>query len=87
MYSLRRTSLIFAFAGGLELFNLCPLIAHSIQTEINDHNGKIELKSEFSTGIPVQGAVVRYIQINGMPGDEIGNLNRQGRLVFDLPDI
>ncbi len=87
MNSFRKTSLIFAFAGGLELFNLCPLRAHSIQTEIKNHNGKLELISEFSTGTAVQGALVRYMQNNGTPGDEIGNLNQQGKLIFDLPDI
>ena len=87
MVSLKKISLVFAFAGGLQVFNLSPSKAHSIQSELNFINGKIELKSEFSNGSAVQGAVVRYIKPNGIPAEEIGRLNYQGRLIFDLPDI
>ena len=64
-----------------------PLKAHAIQSEITLLNGKIELKSIFSTGEPVTGAIVSLLNQDGLPQREVGFINKLGKLILDLPNL
>ena len=50
-------------------------------------DGQLELTSSFSTGEPVKGAVVRLLQADGTPGEELGRIDAKGRLQMTLPEL
>ena len=61
--------------------------AHAIESTLNYLDGSLELQSHFSTGTPVEGAVVRVLEANGAPGRELGRMDQQGKLSLSLPDM
>ncbi len=64
-----------------------PAKAHAIESTLNYLDGSLELQSHFSTGTPVEGAVVRVLEPNGAPGRELGRMDQQGKLSLSLPDM
>ena len=64
-----------------------PAQAHAIESTLNYLNGSLELHSKFSTGTPVEGALVRILDANGIPGQELGRMDQEGRLSLTLPEI
>ncbi len=62
-----------------------PAKAHAIESTLNYLDGSLELHSQFSTGTPVEGAVVRVLEANGTPGRELGRMDQQGKLSLTLP--
>ena len=64
-----------------------PAKAHAIESTLNYLDGSLELQSHFSTGTPVDGAVVRLLEANGAPGRDLGRMDQQGKLSLSLPDM
>jgi len=62
-----------------------PADAHGVESSLRYLDGQLELTSSFSTGEPVEGAVVRLLQPDGSAGDELGTINADGRLQLQLP--
>lgn len=79
--------LLLLTSGALSLIQSQPAKAHAIESTLNYLNGKLELRSQFSTGQPVDGAVVRLMGADGMPGEELGRMDQQGKLNLSLPEI
>ena len=61
--------------------------AHGIESSLRYLDGQLELSSSFSTGEPVEGAMVRLLNADGTPGDELGEIGVNGQLVLKLPDL
>ena len=64
-----------------------PADAHGVESSLRYLDGQLELSSNFSTGEPVEGAVVRLLQPDGSAGDELGTIDADGRLQLQLPAI
>jgi len=62
-----------------------PADAHGVESSLRYLDGQLELSSSFSTGEPVEGAVVRLLQPDGSAGDELGTIDADGRLQLQLP--
>ena len=45
------------------------------------------MSSSFSNGEPTQGAVVRLLNADGTPGQELGRTDAEGRLSLDLSSV
>lgn len=83
------------------LLRFCPLLAlgltaasvamprqataHAIESSLHYLNGSLELSSSFSSGEPAKDAVVRLLQADGSPGQELGRMGEDGRLALTLP--
>lgn len=61
--------------------------AHAIESTLNYLNGELQLQSTFSTGDAAAGATVRLIQADGSPGEELGQMDPNGRLTLTLPAL
>ncbi|WP_392350222.1 hypothetical protein [Parasynechococcus sp.] len=67
--------------GGLQAM---PARAHQIESALRYLDGDLELSSSFSNGEPTRGAVVRLLQADGTPGQELGRTDDQGKLNLDI---
>lgn len=74
-------------SGSLGLVQGQPAQAHAIESTLTYLNGNLELSSQFSTGTPVEGAVVRVLDANGKPGKELGRMDQQGTISLTLPSM
>ncbi len=61
--------------------------AHGVESSLRYLDGQLELTSSFSTGEPVEGAVVRLLQADGSAGEELGTIDADGRLQLQLPAV
>ena len=66
---------------------LAPAKAHQIESALHYLNGDLQLSSSFSNGEPTQGAVVRLLNADGTPGQELGRTDAEGRLSLDLSSV
>ena len=66
---------------------LAPAKAHQIESALNYLDGDLQLSSKFSNGEPTQGAVVRLLNADGTPGQELGRTDADGRLSLDLSTV
>ena len=66
---------------------LAPAKAHQIESALNYLDGDLQLSSNFSNGEPTQGAVVRLLNADGTPGQELGRTDTEGRLSIDLSSV
>ncbi len=66
---------------------LAPAKAHQIESALQYLDGDLQLSSSFSNGEPTQGAVVRLLNADGTPGQELGRTNADGRLSLDLSSV
>ena len=66
---------------------LAPAKAHQIESALHYLDGDLQLSSHFSNGEPTQGAVVRLLNANGTPGQELGRTDTEGRLSIDLSSV
>ncbi len=84
--NLNRKPLIILFSLALLLVDsVNNLMAHSIQSSLINLNSKYKLNSEFSIGKPVKGANVRLLRSNGLFSLNLGKLDSNGTLLFELP--
>ena len=61
--------------------------AHQIESALQYLDGDLQLSSSFSNGEPTQGAVVRLLNADGTPGQELGRTDAEGRLSLDLSSV
>ena len=61
--------------------------SHGVESSLRYLDGQLELTSSFSTGEPVEGAMVRLLQADGSPGQELGRIDQDGRLRMTLPEL
>ena len=66
---------------------LVPAKAHQIESALHYLDGDLQLSSSFSNGEPTQGAVVRLLNADGTPGQELGRTDAEGRLSLDLSSV
>ena len=66
---------------------LAPSKAHQIESALHYLDGNLQLSSSFSNGEPTQGAVVRLLNADGTPGQELGRTDAEGRLSLDLRSV
>ena len=66
---------------------LAPAKAHQIESALQYLDGDLQLSSSFSNGEPTQGAVVRLLNADGTPGQELGRTDADGRLSLDLRTV
>ena len=66
---------------------LAPAKAHQIESALHYIDGDLLLSSNFSNGEPTQGAVVRLLNADGTPGQELGRTDTEGRLSIDLSSV
>ena len=66
---------------------LAPAKAHQIESALHYFDGDLQLSSNFSNGEPTQGAVVRLLNADGTPGQELGRTDADGRLSLDLSTV
>ena len=66
---------------------LAPAKAHQIESALQYLDGDLQLSSNFSNGEPTQGAVVRLLNADGTPGQELGRTDAEGRLSLDLSSV
>ena len=66
---------------------LAPAKAHQIESALHYLDGDLQLSSSFSNGEPTQGAVVRLLNADGTPGQELGRTDAEGRLSLDLSSV
>ena len=64
-----------------------PAKAHQIESALQYLDGDLQLSSSFSNGEPTQGAVVRLLNADGTPGQELGRTDAEGRLSLDLSSV
>ena len=64
-----------------------PAKAHQIESALQYLDGDLQLSSSFSNGEPTQGAVVRLLNADGTPGQELGRTDADGRLNLDLSSV
>ena len=82
-----RFALMATTALGLALTQPMQAEAHGVESSLRYLDGQLELTSSFSTGEPVEGAVVRLLQTDGTPGEELGRIDSDGRLQMTLPEL
>tara|TARA_B100001964_G_scaffold7429_1_gene8000 strand:- start:388 stop:903 length:516 start_codon:yes stop_codon:yes gene_type:complete len=87
MRSLIQPLFLLIASGSLGLVQGQPAQAHAIESTLTYLNGNLELSSQFSTGTPVEGAVVRVLDANGKPGKELGRMDQQGTISLTLPSM
>ena len=66
---------------------LAPAKAHQIESALHYLDGDLQLSSSFSNGEPTQDAVVRLLNADGTPGQELGRTDADGRLSLDLSTV
>ena len=66
---------------------MAPARAHQIESALQYLDGDLQLSSSFSNGEPTQGAVVRLLNADGTPGQELGRTDADGRLSLDLRTV
>ncbi len=66
---------------------LAPAKAHQIESALHYLDGDLQLSSNFSNGEPTKGAVVRLLNADGTPGQELGRTDAEGRLNLDLSTV
>ena len=64
-----------------------PAEAHQIESALRYLNGDLELNSSFSNGQPTENAVVRLLNPDGTPGQELGRTDSAGRLILDIKHL
>ena len=64
-----------------------PLRAHQIESALHYLDGDLELSSRFSNGEPAAGAVIRLLQADGTPGEELGRTDAAGQIRLDLDGV
>lgn len=64
-----------------------PLQAHQIESALEYLDGDLELSTRFSNGEPAAGAVVRLLQSDGTPGEELGRTDASGQIRLDLNGV
>ena len=76
-------------AAVISLGGLTPAAVrgHGIESSLNYLSGSLELSSGFSTGEPAQGAIVRLLQADGSPGQQLGRMDANGKLTLTLPAL
>ena len=66
---------------------LAPAKAHQIESALHYLDGDLQLSSRFSNGEPTQGAVVRLLNADGTPAQDLGRTDAEGRLSLDLSSV
>ena len=61
--------------------------AHQIESALHYLDGDLQLSSSFSNGEPTQGAVVRLLNADGTPAQDLGRTDAEGRLSLDLSSV
>ena len=87
MTSLFRIAVMASAALGLGLSPMQRAEAHGVESSLRYLDGQLQLTSSFSTGEPVEGAVVRLMQADGTPGEELGRIDAEGQLTMTLPAL
>ena len=88
MCTIDRSSMLRLLAPLLLLGSvLAPAKAHQIESTLQYLDGDLQLSSSFSNGEPTQGAVVRLLNADGTPAQELGRTDGQGRLSLDLSSV
>ena len=64
-----------------------PARSHQIESALLYLDGDLELSSSFSNGEPTQDAVVRLLNPDGTPGEELGRTDASGKLTLDLSTL
>ena len=82
-----RFALMLTAALGMALTHSSQAEAHGVESSLRYLDGQLELTSSFSTGEPVEGAVVRLLQADGTAGEELGRIDAEGRLKMTLPAL
>ena len=82
-----RFALMATTALGLALTQPIQAEAHGVESSLRYLDGQLQLSSSFSTGEPVEGAVVRLLKADGTPGEELGRIDAKGRLQMTLPEL
>ena len=82
-----RFALMATTALGLALTQPIQAEAHGVESSLRYLDGQLQLSSSFSTGEPVEGAVVRLLKADGTPGEELGRMDAEGRLQMTLPEL
>ena len=82
-----RIALMATALLGLALTQPLKTEAHGVESSLRYLEGQLELTSSFSTGEPVEGAVVRLLQADGTPGKELGRIDADGKLEVTLPEL
>ena len=82
-----RIALMLTAAMGSAFTHSPQAEAHGVESSLRYLDGQLELTSSFSTGEPVEGAVVRLLQADGTPGEELGRIDAEGRLQMTLPQL
>ena len=82
-----RLALMLTAALGSAFTHSPQAEAHGVESSLRYLDGQLELTSSFSTGEPVEGAVVRLLQADGTPGEELGRIDAEGRLQMTLPQL
>lgn len=82
-----RIALMATALLGLALTQPLKTEAHGVESSLRYLEGQLELTSSFSTGEPVEGAVVRLLQADGTPGKELGRIDAEGKLEVTLPEL
>ena len=72
---------------GLSLSTADLARAHAIESTLTYLNGDLQLRSNFSTGAPAAGAVVRLLKADGSKGAELGQMDANGTLQLALPVV
>ena len=87
MTTLFRIAMMASAALGLGLSPMQRAEAHGVESSLRYLDGQLQLTSSFSTGEPVEGAVVRLMQADGTPGEELGRIDAEGQLTMTLPAL
>lgn len=87
MPALPRFALMSMTALAMGLGQVQNVNAHGVESTLRYLDGQLELNSSFSTGEPVEGAVVRLLEADGSAGAELGRMDASGRLQVNLPDL
>ena len=64
-----------------------PAEAHQIESALRYLNGDLELSSSFSNGQPTENAIVRLLNPDGTPGQELGRTDSVGRLILNIKNL
>ena len=87
MTALVRNLVIAGASLGLSLSTADLARAHAIESTLTYLNGDLQLRSNFSTGSPAAGAVVRLLKADGSKGAELGQMDANGTLQLALPVV
>ena len=82
-----RHLLLTAAAVSLGCLAPAAVRSHGIESSLSYLSGSLELSSGFSTGEPAHGSIVRLLQADGSPGEELGRMDADGKLTLTLPAL